>query len=206
MPRKRGEKTADFYAVFPERLREIMQAHGTTQQEIAEYVGKSRQAIGYYADGSSTPDWQTLAKLATYFGISTDWLLGLADAQSIDFDIQRICKYTGLSEESIKFLSGKGRQYIDAINVLLGSRESVAFAAYLFQFLMSAGYSKERKIEDEEYSSLVAQLCGTDHTLATRAEAKSLYLQNACDVLRDIMRHEDIRRRFNEEEVSISDI
>lgn len=207
MPRKRGEKSADFYAVFPERLREIMQDHGTTQQELAEYVGKSRQAIGYYADGSSSPDWQTLANLARYFEVSTDWLLGLTDAKSTDFDIQQTCKYTGLSEESVKFLSGKGNPYIGAINVLLESSQSVSFASYLHIFFTSGECSENyRQMSDEEYASFIDLLHDTDHTIAARSELKSLYLQSACDVLRDIIRNEDIRRRFGENQISLKDI
>lgn len=104
MPRKRETKSVDFYDVFPERLREVMQEHGTTQQELAEYIGKSRQAIGYYADGSSSPDWKTLAKIAQYFEVSADWLLGTTDVQSTDIDVQKICNYLGLSEQSVLFL------------------------------------------------------------------------------------------------------
>lgn len=115
MPRKREAKSANFYAVFPERLREVMQEHGATQQELAEYIGKSRQAIGYYADGSSSPDWETLAKIAQYFGVSADWLLGTTDVQSTDIDVQQICNYLGLSEQSVLFLHNESAD-IDAIS------------------------------------------------------------------------------------------
>lgn len=104
MPRKRETKSEDFYSAFPERLRTIMQEHETTQQELADYVGKSRQAIGYYADGSSSPDWKTVVSLARYFGVSTDWLLGATDIQSTNIDIQQICEYLGLSEQAVAFL------------------------------------------------------------------------------------------------------
>lgn len=115
MPRKRETKSANFYTVFPERLREAMQGHGVTQQELAEYVGKSRQAIGYYADGSSSPDWVTLAKIAQYFGVSADWLLGMTDVQSTDIDVQQICNYLGLSEQSVLFLHSESAD-TDAIS------------------------------------------------------------------------------------------
>lgn len=207
MPRKREEKPANFYAMFPERLREIMQERGTTQKELAEYVGKSRQAIGYYADGSSSPDWETLANIARYFGVSADWLIGLSDTQSIDFDIQQICKYTGLSEKSIEFLSGKGNPYIDAINVLLESSKSASFVSYLQVFFACGERSeKYRQMNDEEYASFIDLLSDTDYTIAARSELKSLYLQSACDVLRDIIRDEDIRQRLVENRISLRDV
>ncbi len=207
MPRKRENKSDDFYGIFPERLRKIMDEQGTTQQELSEYVGKSRQAIGYYADGSSSPDWKTLVSLAQYFRVSTDWLLGLSDTQSTDIDIQQICKGTGLSEGAVNFLSGTGHPYIDAINVLFDARESTSFACYLHFFLLSGECAQNyRKMGDEEYASIIDLLHDTDHTLAARSDIKSLYLQSACDVLRDIMRNEDIRRRTGEITVHLEDI
>lgn len=207
MPRKRETKSDNFYAVFPERLREAMQKRGVTQQELAEYVGKSRQAIGYYADGSSSPDWETLANIARYFGISADWLLGLTDIQSTDADTKQICKFTGLSEESVNFLSGKGHPYISAINALFEAKQSLSFVSYLYQFFQVGECSHSyRKIGDEEYASLIDLLYETDHTLAARDEIKSLYLQSACDILRDIIRNEDTRRRLGEETISLKDV
>lgn len=104
MPRKREIKSNNYYDDFPERLREIMSEHNTTQKELSDYIGKSRQAVGYYADGSASPDWKTLAAIARYFGVSVDWLLGVTDVRSADIDIQQICKYVGLSEQAVTFL------------------------------------------------------------------------------------------------------
>ena len=102
MPRKKELKSEDFECAFPTRLREIMGTQGKTQQDVADAVGKTRQAIGYYADGSSSPDWKTIVKLAQFFSVSTDWLLGLTDVQSSDTDMKQVCDYTGLSEKAVE--------------------------------------------------------------------------------------------------------
>lgn len=102
MPRKREQKAEDFTGAFPSRLREIMRVQNKTQQDVATAIGKTRQAIGYYADGSSSPDWKTIIKLALYFEVSTDWLLGITNVKSSDEDIKRVCDYTGLSEGAIE--------------------------------------------------------------------------------------------------------
>lgn len=47
-----------------------------TQQEVADYLGISRQAYSNYEAGKWEPDFETLLKLGEYFGCSVDYLLG----------------------------------------------------------------------------------------------------------------------------------
>ena len=77
MPRKRNEqkeRNENYNKAFPSAMRHLMQT--TTQAELASYLEKTRQSITYYCDGSSSPDWETLVKIADYFEVSTDYLLG----------------------------------------------------------------------------------------------------------------------------------
>ena len=104
MPRKKELRPEDYSSAFPTRLRDIMSEQGKTQQEVADEIGKTRQAVGYYADGSSSPDWKTLAKLARYFGVSADWLLGISEVKSLDGEVKQVCEYTGLTEAALKMV------------------------------------------------------------------------------------------------------
>lgn len=47
-----------------------------TQQEVADYLGISRQAYSNYEAGKREPDYETLLKLGEYFDCSIDYLLG----------------------------------------------------------------------------------------------------------------------------------
>lgn len=47
-----------------------------TQQEVAAYLGISRQAYSNYEAGKREPDFETLLKLGEYFDCSVDYLLG----------------------------------------------------------------------------------------------------------------------------------
>lgn len=105
MPRKKSTNTEAYNKDFPRRLREVMQEKGETQQIVGDAIGKTRQAVGYYADGSSSPDWETIVKIAKHFGVSTDYLLGLTDQPTLNTEIRAICDYTGLSERSIQELN-----------------------------------------------------------------------------------------------------
>ena len=108
MSRKRNEQnenTENFRKAFPTVLRSLMNEHKeVTQQMLADVLGKSRQAISYYCDGSSSPDWETLVKIANFFSVSTDYLLGETEVKSPDTSTRAICKVLGLSEQTVSLL------------------------------------------------------------------------------------------------------
>lgn len=47
-----------------------------TQEELARYVGVSKAAVSKWESGVSFPDITLLPKLATYFNVSIDELIG----------------------------------------------------------------------------------------------------------------------------------
>ena len=47
-----------------------------TQEELASYVGVSKAAVSKWESGVSFPDITLLPKLATYFNVSIDELIG----------------------------------------------------------------------------------------------------------------------------------
>lgn len=49
---------------------------GLSQEELAERVGVSRQAVSKWELGDATPEVGKLLQLARTFGVTTDWLLG----------------------------------------------------------------------------------------------------------------------------------
>lgn len=102
MPRKRMTVINELYnKPFPSALRELMRERNTTQQELADVLGKTRQSISYYCDGSSSPDWETIAAIAKFYSVSSDWLLGLTDVRSSNSDIHAVCEFTGLGENAV---------------------------------------------------------------------------------------------------------
>lgn len=87
---------------FPKALRELMDETDTTQPMLAESMGVTRQTISLYCNGQSTPDIDIFAKIADYFNVSFDYLLGKSESKKREnVDIN---KKTGLSDESIKIL------------------------------------------------------------------------------------------------------
>ena len=88
-------------ALFPSQLRELRKEKGISQETLARDLGVSKSTIGLYETGDTLPDAKTLHDLAVYFGVSSDWLLGLSKTRSNDIDVQKICKKTGLSEHAV---------------------------------------------------------------------------------------------------------
>lgn len=62
--------------MFAQRLKELRKIKGVSQIALARQLGLTQQAVGKWETGRSTPDPQTLAALASYFGVTTDHLLG----------------------------------------------------------------------------------------------------------------------------------
>ena len=58
------------------RLKELRKKSHKTQGEMADFIGVTRGAYANIENGRREPDFKTLNKLADYFGVSVDWLIG----------------------------------------------------------------------------------------------------------------------------------
>ncbi len=114
---------------FADRLTKLRENTGKKRQEVADELEISRASLEYYEKGKRKPDIEVLAKIAEYYKVSTDYLLGLSIASTTDKDVQFICDYTGLSEKSVDVLHFyKGYEMIyPTINKLLESEIGSVF-------------------------------------------------------------------------------
>ncbi len=58
------------------RFREVREKVGKTQIEVAKYLGVSRQCYNNYELGNREPGIETLLRLADFFDVSVDYMLG----------------------------------------------------------------------------------------------------------------------------------
>jgi len=63
-------------ATFPERLRSLRLAKKITQRELAKHLDITDTAYGFYEQGKNYPNMDILIKLADYFGVTLDYLVG----------------------------------------------------------------------------------------------------------------------------------
>lgn len=81
---------------FGEKLLQLRKEHGLSQEELAEQLNVSRQAISRWEAGNSLPDTVHVVKLSKLFAVTTDYLLH--DEYTSDRDIPFV-RYT---ENAIK--------------------------------------------------------------------------------------------------------
>lgn len=62
--------------IFAQRIRELRKEKNQKQIEMANYLGISLRAYQYYESATHYPDVAGLIKLADYFEVTTDYLLG----------------------------------------------------------------------------------------------------------------------------------
>lgn len=139
-----------YNATFPTRLRELLAPKGVTITALADKLEISRQAVSQYQDGSTQPNLQSLAEIAKYFGVSTDWLLGLTDMRTPNMDVRAIANYIHLSDKAIERLNSLtaiegGDMYLIMLSAMIESPE-------LYRLIGQIRYYIDRLAEYEALS------------------------------------------------------
>lgn len=111
--------------VFSERLTQLREDRGLKRQEVADALEISRASLEYYEKGQRKPDIEVAARIAKYYGVSTDYLVGVSAAQvtaSENETLKTVCDYLGISEasaEQISYLTSIG--YSTNMDAILSS-------------------------------------------------------------------------------------
>lgn len=66
------------------RIKELRNAHGLTQVEFAKRLSVSKQAVSNWENNNIQPSIDMLVKIADYFAVTTDYLLGRSQDCSLD--------------------------------------------------------------------------------------------------------------------------
>ncbi len=100
------------YAV---RLAELRNGKGFTQQQVSDMTGLSRARLNNYEQGVREPDLDTVTKLADFFGVTVDYLLGRTDEPG--HVPATLCIDTELIElaRKLKNLPEKDRKVVETI-------------------------------------------------------------------------------------------
>lgn len=130
----------DVTSMFSEKLRKLR--GDKTLQEVADSIGITRVALGYYEKGERKPDIEILYKIADYYKVSADYLLGFSTAKTRDIETQAITEKTGLSESVIEKLcyyhKHTGfRSYTQSLNIILKSLNFESALCHIGKFMES---------------------------------------------------------------------
>ncbi len=66
--------------LLPKRLKQLRGFHLLTQNEVAPVLHMDRSTYAYYETGKNQPEIETLMKLARFYSVSVDFLLGMDKA------------------------------------------------------------------------------------------------------------------------------
>lgn len=73
--------------MFIERLKKLRKKEKLTQKDIATFLNISQPAYQQFESGKKKMNLETMEKLADYFNVSTDYLLGKTDIPDPESDI-----------------------------------------------------------------------------------------------------------------------
>lgn len=87
--------------VFAERFKQLRTDKGLSLQKIAQDLDVTAQSLSLYEKGQRTINIDLLKRIAEYFGVSSDYLIGLSDVAATNTELKAACDYTGLSEKAV---------------------------------------------------------------------------------------------------------
>ena len=93
-----------------ENLRNLIDERDMTQKELAQILNIAASTLGGYIQGYSEPDFETLKLLASYFDVSTDYLLDFQSGRTfshIEDEVLRIFRSMTSEQQVIYVEQGK---------------------------------------------------------------------------------------------------
>lgn len=121
----------------------------TDTTALKEYLGVSAQAINQYRLGIARPSLENLCKIADFYNVTTDYLLGRTSIKTIRADIAAAGKVTGLSETAITWLNSEPEEAAELSRLL----QSDAFRHMIFHLSEYRTCCEEKRATFAAYKS-----------------------------------------------------
>lgn len=118
-------KTGDeIRAKVGERIAVLRESRGLSQKGLSDELAKNglvvrRETITQWENGTRDLKTEYLAKLSQFFNVTTDYLLGLSNVKSTDYNYRAICKTTRLSESAVAALLNASDEEVAAISEMI---------------------------------------------------------------------------------------
>lgn len=153
MQSKKGRKPKDkrYNSKFAAVLRSLLsvkEKKGVNLTAVADELGITRQSLAQYRDGNNIPDIVVLGRMADYFNVTTDYLLGRTEIKTQNLNQQVACKLTGLSDEAVQYLhklnDTSGDEASDVVSQIL---TYPIFHLAITDILKSIDYCRKNLIE-----------------------------------------------------------
>lgn len=117
--------------MFPQKIKELREGRKLTQQELAKILGVRREVVAKWETGLQDIKTDYTLKIAQYFSVSTDYLLGLLDVPTYDTSMISASKYTGLSEKALNTIKSLTESDKEKINRLFENEKFLKLVTIL---------------------------------------------------------------------------
>lgn len=107
------------------RLRELRKEKGLTMKELGEMFGVSEATISLYENGKRTPNDALKKKLADFFKVSVDYLLGLSNYKNIFDKFDAIYDIEKLAAEVKELEKNSDPNYINVSALTYEEKETI---------------------------------------------------------------------------------
>lgn len=97
--------------MFYNRLAALIKQRGKTQKYVLEQLGISKSTFDGWRQRGSTPNAETVQKIADYFGVSVAYLLGKEDKDSAAEEAGAISNFEKLTDANKE----KVREYVELL-------------------------------------------------------------------------------------------
>lgn len=155
-----------------EKLYELRRAAGLSQEELAERLNVSRQAVSKWENGAAQPELSKLVELSRLYGVSVDELLSLEEAEKGDAKAASSVEASTPAQETLAAPKKVRRQ-----KLLLG-----AAAVCLALAVGLALYNNHRvKQLERQVSSLQSQIMSVQSSLSSQIAGISSSVREAME-------------------------
>ncbi|MDR6552312.1 helix-turn-helix transcriptional regulator [Paenibacillus qinlingensis] len=88
---------------YGDRIAFLRERHALTQEDLANKLGISRASLSHYETSRREPDYTTINKIASFFHVSIDYLLGRTNQSDriLDEEVRDFVDNLELSDEKI---------------------------------------------------------------------------------------------------------
>lgn len=83
--------------MIADKIKALREAKGITQSELAKSLSVTRAGVNNWEQGLSIPAPSSIVEIAKYFGVSTDYLLGIENNAVLDV--------SGLDDKDVAILA-----------------------------------------------------------------------------------------------------
>ena len=88
--------------IIGRRINELLAINDVKQKELVAHLSVSDNIVSYFVKGARVPNTEQIIKIANFFNVSSDYLLGLTDIGNVDISLKAVNVIKNRIAESVR--------------------------------------------------------------------------------------------------------